>query len=216
MSNTLHKVYWVDDGQPEYESLAKLLESEEIKLVPFSHPADFLEKCTPDIRGCAILEHKLPGMDGIGLLWEMHKRGFSLPVIFLASHGTIRAAVQSIKAGALDFYTKPVCNKDFLSIILAALERDALEYQSKQEQISMRCKLATLTEREREIMILAVKGYTNKEIAQQLMISHRTVEIHRARILQKTGTANLLELVRRSGLMRNPYHINELIPCGHE
>ena len=201
--STSQNVYWIGGCKSEYGSIATLTGLKTIRLLSFSDSADFLATCAPDIRGCAILERKLPSMDGLELLKEMHRRGFTLPVIFLTRHGTIPDAVQSIKAGAHDFLSRPAEPAVLQSSIHAALEQDAKLFSDQQDQLVIHCKLATLTEREREIMMLAVSGNTNKEIAQQLEISHRTVEIHRARILQKTGMTNMLELVRRSGMLKN-------------
>ncbi len=195
------KVFLVDDDAAVRDSLVVLLRSAGHAAETFSGAEDFLRCCPPSIRGCIILDVKMPGMDGPTLQGELTRRGFRLPVIFLSGHGTIPITVQAIKAGALNFLTKPIDGAVLLANVQEALNLDMLTQKKAQTQQSFCSRLAALTEREREIMGLAVGGYTNKEIAQRLAISHRTVEIHRARILQKTGASNLLELARMSGLI---------------
>lgn len=191
----------VDDDAAVRNSLVMLLEAAGHTVVAFSGGEDFLEACTPAIRGCIILDVKMPGMDGPTLQEELTRRGFLLPVIFLSGYGTIPVTVRAIKAGAINFLTKPVDGAVLLTHVREALKQDMLLQKRAQTQQSLSSRLAALTEREREIMALAVAGYTNKEIALRLAISHRTVEIHRARILQKTGASNLLELARIAGML---------------
>lgn len=192
------KVFLVDDDPAACNSLRMLLQAAGHAVATFPSAADFLAACTPDICGCALLDVKMPGMDGPTLQEEMKRRGYRLPVIFLSGHGTIPLTVQTIKAGAMNFLTKPVDRAVLLAHVQEALIMDAHQQQRAQAQRSLSSRLAALTEREREIMALAIGGRSNKEIAQHLAISHRTVEIHRARILQKTGAANFLELARMS------------------
>lgn len=191
----------MDDDAAVRNSLVMLLEAAGHTVATFSGGEDFLDACTPAIRGCIILDVKMPGMDGPTLQEELTRRGFHLPVIFLSGYGTIPMTVRAIKAGAIDFLTKPVEAGALLALVQEALKLDALIQKKAQTQLSLSSRLAALTEREREIMALAVAGYTNKQIAQHLAISHRTVEIHRARILQKTGASNLLELARLAGML---------------
>ena len=199
--NTRAKIFLVDDDAAVRNSLVMLLEAAGHTVVAFSGGEDFLDACTPAIRGCIILDVKMPGMDGPTLQEELTRRGFLLPVLFLSGYGTIPVTVRAIKAGAINFLTKPVDGAVLLTHVREALKQDMLLQKKAQTQQSLSSRLAALTEREREIMALAVAGYTNKEIALRLVISHRTVEIHRARILQKTGASNLLELARISGML---------------
>ncbi len=199
--STQGKVFLIDDDDGVRDSLCMLLISAGHAVAPYPSAEAFLHACPPSIRGCLLLDLRMPGMDGHALQAEMARRGFLLPVIFLSGHGTIPETVRAIKAGALNFLTKPVDGVTLLAHVQEALALDAAQHQQAQTRQSFSSRLAALTEREREIMLLAVGGYTNKEIAQRLAISHRTVEIHRARILQKTGASNLLELARISGLL---------------
>ena len=146
--------------------------------------------------GCIIIDVNMPGMDGPALQHELHRRGTQLPMIFLSGYGTIPTTVSTIKAGAMDFLTKPVKGSVLLERVAEAIQ---LSRQIKDQSVEHRAavsRLASLTGREREIMDLAVTGLTSKEIAQKLSISFRTVEIHRAHVMQKTGATNLLALAR--------------------
>jgi FixJ family two-component response regulator len=146
--------------------------------------------------GCAIVDVNMAGINGLQLQEEMLKRGLRLPIVFLTGNGNIPMSVRSIKVGAVDFLTKPVTRERLLDSIRAAIQAGERVQAQVLKQQRARSLLADLTEREREVMSLAVQGYPNKEIARRLDISHRTVEIHKARIMHKTGATNLLDLAR--------------------
>lgn len=203
MSGTA-KIFVVDDDEAMRHSLSLLLKTAGYSVEAFSNPATFLESCDPGSGGCLILDVKMPGMDGPALQTELSKRGLQLSVIFLTGYGTIPMAVSTIKAGAIDFLTKPVDGA-----LLLARVRDALLRNQEITDQMAECRyvadlLARLTKREREIMDLAIAGRTNKEIARLLGISYRTVEIHRSQILKKTGASNLLDLARIASLADIP------------
>lgn len=195
------KIFVVDDDAMVRDTLALLLETTGHAVATFSCAEKFLGACTSAVRGCLILDLNMPGMDGLTLQEELTRRDFHLPVIFLSAYGTIPITVRALKAGALDFLTKPVDGAVLLARVREALKQDTLQQKNVQTQQSISSRLEELTDRERQIMTLAIAGYTSKEIAQRLAISHRTVEIHRARILQKTGASNLLQLARMAGLL---------------
>jgi FixJ family two-component response regulator len=138
----------------------------------------------------------MPGMGGLRLQEVLSERGMPLPVIFLTGHGDIPMSVKAIKAGAVDFLTKPVTRENLLACVRSALQAcdKLLARAANNQQVISR--LSALTERERQVMALAIVGHPNKEIARRLGISHRTVEIHKARIMSKTGAVNLLDLAR--------------------
>ena len=185
-------VYIVDDDAAVLDSIRMLLEAAGYAVAVFHGAEDFLEICTPDTQGCIILDVNMPDMDGPALQEELVRRGLHLPIIFLTGHGTVR----TIKAGAVDFLTKPVAGTVLLERVQEAMNKCAnLQEQARASQ-TISARLATLTEREREVMKLAVEGHTSKEIAQRLDISYRTVEIHRAHLMQKSGASNMLELAR--------------------
>lgn len=189
-------VYVIDDDPAVRESLTLLLEQEGFVVECFACAEDFLSTMPTVYHSCAIVDFRMPGIDGLQLLEELTRRGIRLPVIFLTWHAAIPLSVRSIKAGAIDYLTKPVRVAALLESVQAALrESERLGLQDRECQ-SASARLASLTEREREVMALAVKGLPNKEIARRLGISYRTVEIHRARLMRKVGADTLLDLAR--------------------
>jgi FixJ family two-component response regulator len=189
-------VFVVDDDPAVRDSLGMLLEQDDIAVEAFANAEAFLAACRPMPRSCAIVDIRMPGMDGMQLQAELAKRGLPLPVIFLTGHGTIPMSVRAIKSGAVDFLTKPITGTALLASVNAALlESERLSVLSKASESAAE-RVASLTEREREVMALAVDGLPNKEIARCLGISHRTVEIHKARVMTKTGADTLLDLAR--------------------
>jgi two-component system, LuxR family, response regulator FixJ len=199
-------VFIVDDDVAVRDSLTMLMEAADYAVVSFPGAADFLDACTPSTQGCIILDVDMPDMDGPTLQEELIRRGLRLPVIFLSGKGTIPVTVRTIKAGAMDFLTKPVDGSVLLARVQKALEQGSLLQKQAEAFQSVALRLAALTKREREIMMLAIAGHTSKEIAQRLAISYRTVEIHRAHVMQKTDASNLLELARIADLLdrQNP------------
>jgi len=195
------RIFIVDDDAALRYGLAIFLEISGYTVSAFESAENFLATCTPDVTGCAILDLEMPGMDGQTLQKEMNRRGFRLPVIFLSGYGTIRTSVRTMKAGAVNFLTKPVDPPALVACVQEALNIESRQQRRHETRLANASLLESLTERERQIMALTVTGYTNKEIAQRLDISHRTVEIHRARIFQKTNTSNALELARMAGVI---------------
>lgn len=194
--NAAPTVFVVDDDHAVRDSLSLLLDQEGFAVATFDGAAAFLAACRPDWHGCAILDLRMPNMDGMRLQEELARRGITLPIIFLTGHGDIPTSVRAIKAGAVDFLTKPVTGAALLASVQAALaQAQALQVEAEANHTAA-SRLASLTEREREVMALAVEGLPNKEIARRLDISHRTVEIHKARIMHKTGAATVLDLAR--------------------
>ena len=188
-------VFVVDDDPAVRESLTLLLEQKNITVESFASADSFLTDFRPVHLCCAIIDIRMPGMDGLQLQAELSSRGALLPIIFLTGHGDIPQSVSAIKAGAVDFLTKPVSSDALLQSVQEALsERERMIAQSV-KRIEAAARVSSLTEREREVMFLAVEGMANKEIANRLGISHRTVEIHRARIMQKVGVETVVELV---------------------
>lgn len=196
MMNDINNVFVVDDDDAVRDSLSMMLEAAGYAVATFPRAADFLAVCNPDTLGCIILDVNMPDMDGPALQEELIRRGLQLPIIFLSGQGTIPLTVRTIKAGAVDFLSKPVDGSVLLTCVNGALERCSLLKNQARVSQSAAAQLAMLTEREREVMMLAVDGHTSKEIAARLGISYRTVEIHRAHVMQKTGASNILELAR--------------------
>lgn len=195
MSNNA-TIFVVDDDPAVRDSLTLLLEGEDYAVETFDSAEAFLAVCRSVARGCAIVDVRMPAMDGIRLQAELSRRGVALPVVFLSGHGDIPMSVRAMKAGAVDFLIKPVTGSAVLDSVQAALlASDRLNARAVASQTAS-ARAARLTLREREVMALVVKGLPNKEIARQLHISHRTVEIHKARIMRKTGAETLIDLVR--------------------
>lgn len=196
MSTSHTTAFIVDDDPAIRDALTLMLEQENMAVKAYESAEAFLNSYQPDCKGCAIIDIRMPGMDGMALHQVLLTRNIALPVIFLTGHGDIPMSVQAIKAGAVDFLTKPVTREKLLASVKAAIELSETmlsHHTSHQNAVS---KLSTLTERERDVMQLAVLGHTNKHIARELGISHRTVEIHKSKIMHKTGAQNLLDLVR--------------------
>ena len=185
--NTDPQVFVVDDDMVVRQALELLIGTAGYPVRVFANAEDFLAACGPMTRGCLILDVRMPGMDGPTLQRVLHERGIKLPIIFLTAHGNIPLTVRTIKAGAVDFLTKPVEAKQLFERIRMAMELNARFVEAQE-------RLAELTEREQEVMMLAVTGKSNKEIARMLDISPRTVEIHRSRVMHKTNAASLVEL----------------------
>lgn len=192
----LTMVYVVDDDAAVRDALAMLMEAAGYTVASFGTASEFLDVCNPGTQGCIILDVDMPDMDGPTLQIELIRRGVQLPVVFLSGKGTISLTVRTLKAGAMDFLTKPVDGSIMLARVREALEKSSFLLKRVRANQSNASRLAKLTEREREVMMLAVEGHTSKEMAQRLGISYRTVEIHRAHVMQKTGAVNLLELAR--------------------
>ena len=189
-------VFIVDDDPAIRDSLTLMIGQENLTVHSYASAEDFLEAAKPNCLGCIIIDIRMQGMDGMQLQEALSQRNTLLPIIFLTGHGNIPMSVRAIKAGALDFLTKPVTREKLMAAIHAAVlesERMLSENASQQDAVS---RIAGLTDRERDVLKLAIQGYANKEIARHLGISHRTVEIHKSKIMHKTGAVNLLDLAR--------------------
>ena len=196
MMNLAPTVFIVDDDPAVRDSLTMMIEQEGMNVKAFESGEAFINTYQHEPYACAIIDKGMPGMDGLQLQDELTKRAILLPLVFLTGHGDIPMSVKAIKAGAVDFLTKPVTREKLLASINAALlDSEKMLSQSANNQ-SCRELLAELTDREREVMTLAVAGHPNKQIARELGISHRTVEIHKSKIMHKTGAINLLDLAR--------------------
>ena len=195
-TSTAPTLFVVDDDPAVRDSLSLLLETAGFAVECHESAESFLAAYREDRQGCLILDVRMQPMSGPELQAELVRRGSRLPIIFLTAHGDIPMTVRAIKAGAKDFLTKPIDGKELLDRVQAVLqaEQERLHHRKQREKDCKR--LEELTQREQEIMMLALAGRANKAIARQLGISYRTVEIHRSHILQKTGTANMLELAQ--------------------
>jgi len=190
------KVYLVDDDSDVREAIAFLLEAEGIRVETFGDPHEMLEAVDADKRGCLLLDVRMPGMDGLELHQALKKRGVAMPAVFISGHGDIPMAVRAVNAGALDFIEKPFDDEVLLERIARAFELDARRSASEMETAEIRGRLDQLTSRERDVLEGIVDGKLNKQIANALDISVRTVELHRGRVLEKLRATNAADLVR--------------------
>ncbi|MFA7267911.1 MAG: response regulator [Sterolibacterium sp.] len=187
-------IFVVDNDSAVRDSLTLLIEQEGLAVESFDDAQAFLAAWQPGRRGCAIIDLRMPGMDGLRLQAEMSRRSIPLPIIFLTGHGDIPTSVRAIKAGAFNFLTKSISGAELMTNVHSALAEDERRRRQAETNCTAASRLASLTKREREVMALAINGLHNKEIARRLGISHRTVEIHKAHIMHKTGAATLLDL----------------------
>ena len=190
------KVYLVDDDPDVREAIAFLLELEGYAVEPFGDPERMLETLDADARGCLLLDVRMPGMDGLALHQTLKKRGIAMPAVFISGHGDIPMAVRAVNAGALDFIEKPFDDEVLLERVGRAFELDARRSETEAEMAEVRRRLEQLTPRERDVLRGIVDGRLNKQIADDLDISVRTVELHRGRVLEKLEATNAADLVR--------------------
>ncbi len=203
MDNSTPLVYVVDDDDAVRDSLLLLLRSIGISGKAFASASDFLDAYDPKQHSCLVTDIRMPGMSGLDLQRELKDRGAPIPIILITGHGDVPMAVEAMKDGALDFIEKPFRDQELLDRIQQALTWDE-EHRSKNlEALSIQERIATLTPRETEVMELVVQGCANKVIAQDLGVSQRTVEIHRARVMEKMGMRSLAALVRAVEKTRN-------------
>lgn len=189
------KVFIVDDDAAFRRSLGWLLESAGEEVEACSSAEQFLHSYDPDQVGCLVLDFRLPGMSGIGLLETMKARGWCLPAIVLTGFADTSLAIQALRLGAFDFVEKPV-DHSFPDRVSSAIEVHEQALRAQRLRASQQQRLATLTRREREVMDLVVQGHANKVIAFDLRLSEKTVEVHRARVMQKLHVRSLADLVR--------------------
>ncbi len=198
-------VFIVDDDDAVRDGLGEVMEAAGFHYQAFESAEHFLQAYCPDKNGCVVLDLNMPDMTGDELQTELIRRDIHLPIIFLTGYGDIPTTVRVIKAGAVDFLTKPVSSKLLIERIQTVLEQEVRKYEDAVLADQALCRrLNGLTSRESEVMSLVVAGHSNKEIARQLGISHRTVEVHRARVMEKTGATSLLELARLCEDCRRP------------
>jgi FixJ family two-component response regulator len=189
-------VFIVDDDEAVRSSLRFVCKSVGLAATPFSSATAFLEAYDPEQPGCLVLDVRMPGMSGLALQEQLNLRGAMIPVIFISGHGDIPMAVEAIQHGAFDFLQKPFRDQDLIDRIQRALAKDSTNRAALGERSRIRHRLESLTPREREVMALMIQGKPNKIMAAQLNLSQRTVEIHRAHVMEKTGASSLAQLVR--------------------
>jgi len=186
----------VDDDSGVRNAMRALLKSVGLNAMLYGSAQEFLGAYEPNQPGCLLLDIRVPGMSGMDLQQELNLRGAVVPVIFMSGHADIPMAVEAMQHGAFDFLQKPFRDQDLLDRIQRAIAKDAERRLALGEQTRIRTHLESLTEREREVLDLLTLGKQNKVIAQELGVSPRTIEIHRARVMEKMGAQSVAELVR--------------------
>ena len=189
-------VFVVDDDDAVRNSLRLLLKSVGLPTVALASAREFLDAWHPAQPGCLVLDVRMPGMSGLELQEELNRRGAVIPVIFISGHGDIPMAVEAIQHGAFDFLQKPFRDQDLIDRVQRALATDQADRQSLAQRDVLRRRYESLTPREQEVLALVTKGKANKVMAGDLGVSQRTVEIHRARVMEKMGAQSLAQLVR--------------------
>jgi FixJ family two-component response regulator len=192
-------VFVVDDDPSVRSSTERLVRSAGFKVKTFGSAAEFLESPRPQGPACLVLDVRLPGQSGLDLQRELAESGVRIPVIFMTGHGDIPMTVRAMKAGAVEFLTKPYRKNDLLEAIRTSIERDRVSRQERVEADELRQRYEQLTPREREVMSLVAAGQLNKQIAGVLATSERTIKFHRAHIMQKMEAESLAELVQMAG-----------------
>lgn len=193
---TTEQVFIVDDDPDVLDATALLVATSGYAAVPLASPEALLERVTPEDAGCLVLDVRLPGMNGLDLQRELGVRDIRMPVIFITGHGDIPMAVQAVNAGALDFLEKPFDNDALLARVATAMERDRARRKHDANHAEVEQRLGRLTPRERQVMEGILAGKLNKVIGHELEMSTRTVEVHRARVLDKLGARNASEMAR--------------------
>ena len=189
-------VFVVDDDEAVRDSLRLLLKSARLSVENYASAAEFLDAYDPEQGGCLVLDIHMPGFNGLQLQDELRRRGIAIPIIFITGHGDVPIAVQAMKQGAVEFLQKPFNDKDLLASIRKAFERD-IEGRAQQKQSNQaRERYVTLTPREKEVMQKVVAGLSSKQVAYELGISQRTVEIHRGSVMSKMGADSVASLVK--------------------
>ena len=189
-------IYLVDDDEALRDSLAWLLESQGFKVAAFASAEDFLKAWRPEFNGCLLLDVRMPGMSGLELHERLRAQYSTLPIIFITGHGDVPMAVAALKKGAVDFIEKPFNDTELLRLVSQCLVSEQEHRARRRQDAEVSRRLDQLTQREREVLDLIIAGKLNKQIADVLGISIKTVEVHRARVMEKMAAQSLAELVQ--------------------
>jgi FixJ family two-component response regulator len=189
-------VFLVDDDQALCAATTRLLDAHGFKVRSFTSAENFLSRFDPKEPGCLLLDLRMPGRSGLELQQALAEQGVEIPIVFLTGHADVPTSVYAMKRGAVDFLQKPASEEDLIAALERALVRDADQRKSHAELSVLRARYATLTPREREVLVEIVAGQRNKQAAHSLGIAERTVKLHRSRVLEKMGADSLADLVR--------------------
>ena len=197
-------VFVVDDDPSVRSSLKFLLSTVGLHVESFDSADTFLRKNPPEGPSCLVLDVRLPGLSGLDFQRELAARKISIPIVFLTGHGDIPMSVRAMKAGAVEFLTKPVRDQDLLDAVRIALERDRARREQEKEVMIVQRRFDSLTSREREVISMVVSGMLNKQIADQLGTAESTVKVQRSRALEKMHAESLVDLVRMIEKLKGP------------
>ena len=189
-------VFVVDDNASLREAIKSLLRSVGLQVEAFGTAADFLKNKIPDVEACLVLDIRLPGVSGLDFQAELAKANIHIPIVFITGHGDIPMTVRAMKAGAVEFLTKPFRDQDLLDAVQIALERDRTRRAEDRAVDELRAHFDALTPREQQVISLVTAGLMNKQIAAELGVSEITVKVHRGSVMKKMGARSLADLVR--------------------
>lgn len=192
----------IDDDVHVREALSSLFRSVGLRVEAFGSVRDYTSSGLPDMPGCMVLDVRLPGQSGLDFFDERRQSDGLPPVIFISGHADVQMSVRAMKAGAVDFFSKPVRDQDLLDAVQVAIEQDRARRDDTLRMADLRAGFASLTPREREIMALVVSGLRNKQIAAALGLSEASVKFHRGHLMRKMGADSLADLVRMSDLLQ--------------
>ena len=189
-------VFVVDDDESIRKALSNLVRSVDLQVEAFASAPEFLAMKLPDAPCCLILDVRLPGLSGLDFQAKLASSRIEIPIIFMTGHGDIPMSVRAMKAGAVEFLTKPFRDQDMLDAIQVALARDKARHAKEDNILTLRAKYETLTPREQEVMVCVTGGLMNKQVAAEIGITENTVKVHRGNVTKKMGAKSLAELVR--------------------
>jgi len=198
-------VFVVEDDPSMRIALKNLLKSVGLEPELFASAQEFLQADRPDMPSCLILDVRLPGLSGLDLQKELSAANIQIPIIFITAHGDIPMSVRAMKAGAVEFLTKPFRDQDLLDAIQIALAQDRVRRQKESELAELQRRLQSLTARERELLPLVISGRSNKEIAAEIGTSEVTVKVHRGNLMRKMEAASFADLLRMAADLKIPY-----------
>lgn len=202
-------VFVIDDDEAVCRSLKSLMESVHLQARTFTTPQAFLDSYNPGDAGCLVVDLRMPGMSGLQLQERLAERGIQIPIIFITGHGDVKMAVRALQAGAVDFLEKPFHDQDLLDRIQLALDKDVQWRRCAESRAVLQSRIDSLTPREHEVMDLLLEGKSTKVISAALNLSTKTVEFHRAKVLEKMQTRSSVELI---GLLREERRDERLPP----
>src|SRR5438876_10609653 len=205
MSNVAPVVFVVDDDPSVRRAIQRLVESIGLQVELFASAQEFLRSKRPDAPSCLVLDIRLPGISGLDFQRQLAEANIHIPIIFITAHGDIPMSVRAMKAGAVEFLSKPFRDQDLLDAIQVSLEQDRVRRQNESELAELQRRLQSLTTRERELLPLVISGRPNKEIAAEIGTSEVTVKVHRGNLMRKMEAASFADLLRMAADLKIPY-----------